>query len=300
MLFDPATVEAVRDLSPVWLVLLLTVLSFLGSTFYQVPMLIVCYVIEARERTATWLAIVAGGYSFRSLLKHLNDVSRPPVDSPMDPASFPALVRPIYEHPAEISTTSFPSGHVIAATVLWGLLVVDTDVGTRRQRLSLAGTVVFIVAASRVVLGAHYIEDVVAGLVFGLVFLGVALSVRDRSARPVAATAGLAAAVSLTVVSFTASTTASTVLGASVGMLAAVFAPDVAHRLRRLPRRIAAAWLLAGTAVAAAVIVLSSVLVHLLAIGFVAGATVYWLPRQQPIRSLMPTVTRRVRAASKR
>lgn len=222
MFFDPAIVEAIRDLSPIWLVILFTLLSFLGSTFYQMPMLLGLYVLRTRKLIATWIAIVLGSYAFRSLLKHLNDTERPPVDPPLDSAVFPELIRPVYEHPAEITTTSFPSGHAIAATVLWGLLVIDTDIGTFRQRLAVAITIVVIVASSRVVLAAHYVEDVVAGVIFGLVFLYIALNVRSMTNRPVIATFSLSAVIATITLMLTESTTGSVVLGGSLVVITGI------------------------------------------------------------------------------
>ncbi|MCU4752895.1 phosphatase PAP2 family protein [Halobacteria archaeon AArc-curdl1] len=282
MLFDPATVEAVRDIAPLWLVALLTVLSFLGSTFYQVPVLLTIYWVSARERAATWLGIVLGSYAFRSLLKHLNDIERPPVDPPIDPAAFPALVRPIYAHPAEIATTSFPSGHTLSATVLWGLLVVDTEIATRRTRFAVAGSVIFTVGLSRIVLGAHYIEDVVAGFLFGILFLGVALWLRNRSPTPVGATFGLAGLISLVVVSFTESTTGSVLLGVSIGTL-------LVWHGRSLLERQASRQLGAGGVFVLAVAVFSSVILELLLAGFLLGILAFWVPRQPRVRT---TVTK--------
>ncbi|MFP8888643.1 phosphatase PAP2 family protein [Natrialbaceae archaeon A-CW2] len=284
MLFDPSTVEAVRDIAPLWLVVLLTVLSFLGSTFYQVPVLLTIYWVSARERAATWLGIVLGSYAFRSLLKHLNDIERPPVDPPIDPAAFPALVRPIYTHPAEIATTSFPSGHTLAATVLWGLLVVDTKIATRRTRVAVAGSVIFTVGLSRVVLGAHYIEDVVAGFLFGVLFLGVALSVRNRSPSSVGATFGLAGVLSLVVVSFTESTTGSVVLGVSLGALL------VWHGRSHLESQASRQYTLGAGGVFVIVVALfSSVILELLLVGFLLGILAFWVPCQPRVRT---TVTK--------
>lgn len=280
MLFDPATVEAVRDLTPLWLVLVFTALSFLGSASYQVPMLVLWYVARARARIATWLGIVAGGYATRSLLKSLNDTSRPPVDPPLDPAAIPALVRPFYEHPATIATTSFPSGHAMAATILWGLLVVDADLGSRGQRLAVAITVVAIVAVSRVVLGAHYVGDVVAGVAFGAGFLALALLVRDRSRRPVAATFALAGAVSLLVLAISTSTTATVVLGAAAGVVTVCYAPELRLIVRDVGTSRGLAGGTAAVATPGAVLVVAADSGLLLLAGAVGGAVIYWVPRR--------------------
>jgi len=71
---------------------------------------------------------------------------------------------------------SFPSGHVMAAVALWGLLPVVVSLYTRRRGLwwasvVVAGVMILGIAASRVYLGVHWLSDVTGGLVFGSFFL---------------------------------------------------------------------------------------------------------------------------------
>jgi len=81
--------------------------------------------------------------------------------------------RPVFSHPlATAGGASFPSGHTAGSAALYGILVLMcAPVLTRGWRLLVvvAGTVfVLAVGASRVVLGVHYLSDVVAGLALGL------------------------------------------------------------------------------------------------------------------------------------
>jgi undecaprenyl-diphosphatase len=71
---------------------------------------------------------------------------------------------------------SFPSGHVMAAVALWGLMPLVVSLYTRRRALwwasvAAAATLVTLIAASRVYLGVHWFSDVTAGLVVGTFFL---------------------------------------------------------------------------------------------------------------------------------
>jgi undecaprenyl-diphosphatase len=71
---------------------------------------------------------------------------------------------------------SFPSGHVMAAFALWGLLPVVVALYTHRRSIwwasvAVSATLIAGIAASRVYLGVHWFSDVTAGLVVGTFFL---------------------------------------------------------------------------------------------------------------------------------
>lgn len=71
---------------------------------------------------------------------------------------------------------SFPSGHVMAAMALWGMLPLVVSLYTRRRdvwwgSVAVAATIIGGIAASRVYLGVHWFSDVVGGLLAGAIFL---------------------------------------------------------------------------------------------------------------------------------
>ncbi|GAB2776401.1 hypothetical protein GCM10027020_32120 [Nocardioides salsibiostraticola] len=83
---------------------------------------------------------------------------------------------------ALLATKSFPSGHATSITAFGGILVVLVVMLVRRanlRRLAYVGIVlvVLLVCADRVLLGRHYVSDVIGGVLLGsgLVLLGLLL-----------------------------------------------------------------------------------------------------------------------------
>ena len=85
--------------------------------------------------------------------------------------------RPFVEGPyVDWSGYSFASGHTIAATLLYGqvLLFLLPLLKTRHSRVLCiisAASLVFVVGFSRVALGAHFLTDVLAAMFFGTIWL---------------------------------------------------------------------------------------------------------------------------------
>jgi len=85
--------------------------------------------------------------------------------------------RPFVEGPyVDWSGYSFASGHTIAATLLYGqlLLFLLPLLKTRHSRVICifsAASLVFVVGFSRVALGAHFLTDVLAAMFFGTIWL---------------------------------------------------------------------------------------------------------------------------------
>ncbi len=85
--------------------------------------------------------------------------------------SRPSLVDPV----ATATGKSFPSGHAMGSTVVYGaLILVFLPLLARRWQVAVvaaATTVVLAIGFSRLALGVHYISDVVGGYVLGLAWL---------------------------------------------------------------------------------------------------------------------------------
>lgn len=90
--------------------------------------------------------------------------------------------RPPVERLSHAPTESFPSGHMAAAVTFYVGLVMVVRWHTDNRRVRAAAWVVgalipLAMAASRLYLGMHYISDIVAGAILGVVSLVVAVNI---------------------------------------------------------------------------------------------------------------------------
>jgi membrane-associated phospholipid phosphatase len=175
-------VAAVRTL-PDAVVDLFGLLTVLGDPVTLLLLVATGYLLTAAfdrspARMATAVALALGAFGLTLALKHAFALPRPPG--------------------AAADGYGFPSGHAIGATVVYGGLAAlygdDRVPWPRAFRPSVvAAALIFVVAASRVVIGVHYLVDVVAGVAVGAAYLAVALG--WRSGRVGAADAGRAFAL---------------------------------------------------------------------------------------------------------
>jgi membrane-associated phospholipid phosphatase len=113
----------------------------------------------------TLVAAVPGGMLLNVAMKHVFVRARPHFDQPI----------------ITLTTYSFPSGHTVAATLFYGVLACYL---TRRARswyaragiVVLACAMVLLVAGSRLYLGAHYLSDVLAGMLEGCAWLAICVT----------------------------------------------------------------------------------------------------------------------------
>jgi undecaprenyl-diphosphatase len=163
-----------------WLVHTLEIVSDFGVPLWLGIMVVAGSVyiwMHGRHRLATYLVVtVVGGSLVDTAVKVLVNRPRPQVDHPLDTAF----------------GTSFPSGHALASTITYGaLLLAFLPALGRRSRPVAIGVAVFIVLAvgtSRLLLGVHFLTDVVGGYVLGLAWLLAATAVfeiwREEEGKP--------------------------------------------------------------------------------------------------------------------
>jgi len=117
-----------------------------------------------REFTTVAVA-VGGGLLLNVLMKHAFQRARPTFDQPL----------------LTLASYSFPSGHVAASTVFYGLLVAWIFGRTRRVlwrvlAVAAALAMIVLVAFTRMYLGLHYLSDVVAAFAEGVAWLAICFS----------------------------------------------------------------------------------------------------------------------------
>jgi undecaprenyl-diphosphatase len=146
-----------------WLATTLKVISWLGKPLWLgiAVALGAAYVFwRGRHRLALYLAVTAiGGGLVDTAVKLL--VNRP------RPDAHAALVHALGK--------SFPSGHAMSSTVTYGaLLLVFLPALRRRGKIAASVATVallLLIGISRLMLGVHFISDVLAGYVLGLAWL---------------------------------------------------------------------------------------------------------------------------------
>lgn len=187
--WDVAAAEWGRDNASDFSTTILDAITQFGSTVSLVSVMVLIGVYHAVRRhdrgPALYLAIVGVGVtSINNALKLIIDRDRPDI-----------------AQLAGYAGSSFPSGHSAAAAACWAAIaLVVARHASRRVRLiagTLAAVITVAVATSRVLLGVHWLTDVVAGVVVGwtwfllstIVFGGRSLRLGEPAERIAAAAA---------------------------------------------------------------------------------------------------------------
>lgn len=147
------------------------VLTYLGNTAVLSTLLIVAAVLLAmrgrRREAVAVLALPAAAWAAQNLIKLVIERPRP------------VFARAIAHAPG----WSFPSGHAADSTAAYGTLAMVLAVGAVARRFAavVAAVLVLVVCTTRVVLGVHWISDVLGGVLLSLTLLIVASAFGERS-----------------------------------------------------------------------------------------------------------------------
>jgi len=140
--------------------------SFLGDEEFFLMLLPVVYWCLSKV-SGRWLAYAMLLSScVNSFIKHIFLIPRP-----ADPRI--SILRPA-------DSPSFPSGHAQNSVAVWGLLA------SRVRKVVVWGVavvVVLLITFSRIYVGVHYPQDVIAGLILGAIFLCLFLWLMPRAER---------------------------------------------------------------------------------------------------------------------
>ncbi len=149
---------------------LFIVITTLGSTATGVLATVAAGTYLLLRKKRYWFAAItltiAGGALLNWSLKLAFQRARPRLDDPIQ----------------VFAGYSFPSGHTLTATVVYGTLalLLFTRVKSRRSRvlvIASACVLILLVAFSRIYLGAHYLTDVLAAIAEGVAWISLSFTI---------------------------------------------------------------------------------------------------------------------------
>ncbi|RQG91300.1 phosphatase PAP2 family protein [Natrarchaeobius halalkaliphilus] len=135
-----------------------TVREWVSAEYADIVLAVIFWLAGSnRRQSALVISYALGGMAFLLTVKTVLAVPRPPES---------ALLVPL-----EVSGYGFPSGHAFAAVVVYGGLCTAFDRVRHPPSLVAVAAIVALVSLSRVILGVHYLGDVIAGALLGVVVL---------------------------------------------------------------------------------------------------------------------------------
>ena len=125
---------------------------------------------EHKHSARMLLAATAGGILLNNVLKLYFNRERPDV----------------FEWGTHAASSSFPSGHAMSATVVYGTVAyllarLQKHVWSRAITLVAAVIMIALICLTRLYLGVHYPSDVLAGIVIGLAWSGFCMATLEAS-----------------------------------------------------------------------------------------------------------------------
>ncbi len=158
---------------------LTTIMQFASALASTTTVVILCALmgcVLVWQRLWSWLLAlglaVAGGIFLNVLLKALFGRARPGWADPI----------------MALTDASFPSGHTMMATIIYGFIAVWLSLRTASWRwrfliMSLSMWLVLLVALSRMYLGAHFLSDVLAAMAAGTAWVALCITAVETARR---------------------------------------------------------------------------------------------------------------------
>ena len=125
---------------------------------------------EHKHSARMLLAATAGNILLNNVLKLFFDRERPSV----------------FEWGTHAASSSFPSGHAMSATVVYGTVAyllarLQKHRWARAMTLTLAVILIALICSTRLYLGVHYPSDVLGGIIVGLAWSGFCMATLEAS-----------------------------------------------------------------------------------------------------------------------
>lgn len=163
----------VTQLGDPWFLLLVASLLYLAGSAETL--------IDGPRSGAFVLAMTFAAFSLTDLLKNVFLAPRPPGAGEVTvPMWMPAIAGDVVRSIATAGEYAFPSGHALGTTVVFAALASQLAVGSPAFRWAAATVGTIAVAATRVVLGVHFLIDIVAGILAGVTLFAIGATIGRR------------------------------------------------------------------------------------------------------------------------
>jgi len=172
--FDVAVLQWIGARHTPFLTSLMTEITPLGTGAVVLVMIGVTAAFlwhtEHKHSARMLLAATAGNILLNNVLKLFFDRERPS----------------IFEWGTHAASSSFPSGHAMSATVVYGTVAyllarLQKHRWARAITLTLAVVMIALICSTRLYLGVHYPSDVLGGIVVGLAWAGFCMATLEAS-----------------------------------------------------------------------------------------------------------------------
>lgn len=139
------------------------IITYLGEDIILIVMVAIFYIIYDKK--------FAKNLAFSLMASHyLNGIIKDTIKDPRPATN----IDPTAEHGFTETTYGFPSGHSQNAVATWGYLAYELKGQSKLKPFLpslICSIVIFLIVVSRIIIGVHDMNDIVGGILIGIVFL---------------------------------------------------------------------------------------------------------------------------------